>query len=69
MKTAEVVLSNICSAVQYLVDRGEMDDGEAPTDIEEVETKVRYARNGEPIDEMIVRTFDGTRIRITASPI
>lgn len=57
---ASTVLTEICSAVEYLLDRGEIDH------LTEVETQVRYTPT--VISEMIV-VADGRRVRITAQEI
>ena len=53
-------MTAICAAIQYLVDRGEMEH------VTEVETKVRYTST--EVDEFIVRT-GRKRWRITAEQI
>ena len=55
------VITEICSAMQYLVDRGEVEV------IQEIETKVRYTKT--KVDSFIVRTEGGKRFCITAKEL
>lgn len=58
---ANEALSSVCSAIQYLHDRCDMDSR-----LTDVETRVRYTDN--IVSEFIVN-WDGRRIRFTAEDI
>lgn len=55
------VVTDICAAVEYLVDRGEMDG------IDEVLTHVRYTNNR--VDSFDVKVRGGSVVRITAEVV
>lgn len=56
------LLTYICAALEYLVDRGEIEM------ITKVETKCRY-KGIKPIDHFIVVTNTGERFKITAEKL
>jgi len=55
------LMTAICAALEYLVDRGEIEE------ITKVETKIRYTNK--QVESFVVQTDDGKRWRITAKEL